>query len=79
VSRKKAIEQRLKAAEKTGERPNLAGVELTINGKSFEMLETINAQAKWNSRGAIYAATAVLTSQTPSALTFACWLSEQFV
>lgn len=77
VSREKAIKQRKKAAEKRGETPNLAGVELTIDGQSFELFETITAQTRWNARGALYAATAVLSSLAPSILTFVCWASEQ--
>lgn len=56
VSRESAIRQRRLAAEKNRTIPDLSGV--TFDG--WEVRETLAAQSKWNSLGAVLAATAVL-------------------
>ncbi|MBO9329613.1 hypothetical protein GHR37_10750 [Achromobacter xylosoxidans] len=56
VSREQAIRQRRLAAEKNKTSPDLSGV--TFDG--WEVRETLAAQSKWNSIGAVLAAIAVL-------------------
>ncbi|QNM59303.1 hypothetical protein XHV734_0454 [Xanthomonas hortorum pv. vitians] len=56
VSRDKALSQRHRAAEKTSSTPDLSGV----NFDGWEVRETLAAQSKWNSIGAVLAALAVL-------------------
>ena len=56
VSRESAIRQRRLAAEKSETTPDLSGV--TFDG--WEVRETLAAQSKWNSIGAVLASTAVL-------------------
>jgi len=55
VSREKALAKRRKEAEKNGEEPYLGGVVFY----GAEMKETLDAQSKWNSIGAVLAAIAV--------------------
>ncbi|WP_144423871.1 hypothetical protein [Xanthomonas graminis] len=55
VPREKALLQRRRAAEKGGASPDLSGV--TFDG--WEVRETLVAQSKWNSIGAVLAAVAV--------------------
>lgn len=55
VTRKEALEQRLKAAAKSGDEAYLGGV--TFDGA--EMRETLAAQSKWSSVGAVLAAISV--------------------
>jgi len=55
VTRETALAKRRKRAEKTGDKPNLGGIELF----GAELQETIQAQARWNSAGAVLAAVAV--------------------
>lgn len=55
VSRNEALNQRRRNAEKNGAAPDLSGS--TFDG--WEVRETLAAQAKWNSTGALLAAVAV--------------------
>ncbi|WP_369978621.1 hypothetical protein [Xanthomonas bundabergensis] len=55
VTREAALKKRRKRAEKTGEKPNLGGIELF----GAELKETMEAQVRWNSAGAVLAAIAV--------------------
>lgn len=55
VTREAAIAKRRKRAEKTCEKPSLGGIELF----GADLQETIQAQARWNSAGAVLAAVAV--------------------
>lgn len=55
VTREAALEKRRKRAERTGEKPNLGGIELF----GAELQETMEAQVRWNSAGAVLAAIAV--------------------
>ncbi len=64
VSREQALKQRRNAAEKSGTTPYLGGV--TFDGA--EMRETLAAQSKWNSVGAVLAAIAVATQAVAQAL-----------
>jgi hypothetical protein len=52
VSHERAISLRTKAANRRGEKPNLAS--LSLDG--WDMSATFAAQAKWNSIGALFAA-----------------------
>ncbi|MCU6619910.1 hypothetical protein OCO52_25755 [Achromobacter mucicolens] len=56
--------QRRLAAEKKGTNPDLSGV--TFDG--WEVRETLAAQSKWNSIGAVLAATAALCQAAGQAL-----------
>lgn len=56
VTREDAGAKRVKNAEQKGERPYLGSV--TLDG--WDMSATFEAQAKWNSLGAFFAAVAVL-------------------
>jgi hypothetical protein len=55
VTRKKALESRLKEAERLGHEPSLAGASLD----GWDMSATFAAQSKWNARGALAAGIAV--------------------
>lgn len=55
VSREKALSQRRAEAQKKGVTPDLSGV--VFDG--WEVRETLAAQAKWNSIGAVFAAIAI--------------------
>lgn len=64
VSRENALEIRRRDAQKSGLSPDLSG--MTFEG--WEMRETLAAQSKWNSVGAILAAAAVATQSVASLL-----------
>lgn len=64
VTREQALEQRRKAAAKSGATPDLSGV--SFDGA--EMRETLAAQSKWNSIGAVFAAIAVAAQAVAQAL-----------
>lgn len=51
VTREKAVEIAKKKAQKKNEQPNLSGV--SFDG--WDVRETLKAQSKWNSLGAIFA------------------------
>ena len=55
VTREAALAQRRKRAEKRGEKPDLGGIVLF----GAELQETLQAQARWNSTGAVLAAVAI--------------------
>jgi len=67
VSREKALLLRRRAAAKTGERPDLSGV--TFDG--WEVRETLAAQSRWNSIGAVLAAVAIAFQAAAQALAHA--------
>ncbi|HEN9589689.1 hypothetical protein NQ659_07265 [Acinetobacter baumannii] len=56
ISREKAVNLLKKRAQKNNEIPNLAG--FSFDG--WDLRETLNAQAKWNSIGAIFASISML-------------------
>ncbi|MBD9354423.1 hypothetical protein [Methylomonas albis] len=65
VSREKALEDRRRTAERAGTAPDLSG----ISFDGWEVRETLAAQAKWNSIGAVLAAIAVFSQALEQALT----------
>jgi hypothetical protein len=64
VTREQALEQRRRAAAKSGKEPYLGG--MTFDGA--EMRETLAAQSKWNSVGAVLAAIAVASQSLAQVL-----------
>lgn len=64
VSREKAVLLRHGAAAKTGDKPDLSGV--TFDG--WELRETLAAQSRWNSVGAVLAAVAIACQAASQAL-----------
>jgi len=51
-----------KIAKKTGTKPDYTSVSLIRNGKSYDLIETLQKQSVWNSMGAAFAAVAVILS-----------------
>ena len=64
VTRERVVAQRIKEAERNGEKPNLAGV--TLDG--WDMSGTFAAQSKWNACGAVLAACAIALQAVGNAL-----------
>jgi len=57
VSREEALLRRRRAADKSGNAPDLSGVTFDV----WEVRETLAAQSKWNAIGAVLAAVSILT------------------
>lgn len=64
VSREEALSQRRRLADKHGSTPDLSGV--TFEG--WEVRETLAAQSKWNSIGAVLAAASILSQALAQAI-----------
>lgn len=64
VSHEKAMELRIRQAEKRGEKPNLS----SMNFDGWDMSATFSAQSKWNTRGAFLAACSILMQSVAQAM-----------
>lgn len=64
VSREEALSRRRRAADRSGKAPDLSGV--TFDG--WEVRETLAAQSKWNSIGAVLAAVSILAQAVGQAI-----------
>lgn len=60
ISREQELERRRKAAEKSGDKPDLGGVSLVDGETEYDLIATLRHQGKWNRWGAGFAAASAL-------------------